>query len=212
MANALAGWQQALLPTVEPYLIENPVQFQVGDRVVLKDGTKFVGAGSTRFAIGTITQIFKSGLEISSEGYALKQEVKLYAPELEIGSDVIAGLATVGLQTSKPAITPEEFNREMARSRAKLKKPTSTPKRREPCGWIEERVSNPQRNSPTTCYYFGYYEVIDGERRKQKIYVPQNQMSTIWQMVKEQKLPYYETLGAIRKTAKPHHTDSRECG
>lgn len=80
------------------------------------------------------------------------------------------------------------------------------PKRREQVGWIEERISNPKRKTPTTCYYFGWYEMQDGERRKMKTYVPQAQMSEVWQSCKIDKRPYTETLKLIRKSGKAHHT------
>lgn len=74
-------------------------------------------------------------------------------------------------------------------------------------GWIEERRANPKRENPTTCYYFCWYEMQDGIRRKLKTYVPQVQMSEVWQSVKVNKRPYYATLKLIRKSGKLHHTD-----
>lgn len=45
-----------------------------------------------------------------------------------------------------------------------------------------------------------------GKWRGRKIYVPQSQMNEIYMMV-DRKCPYWETLKAIRKSPKPHHTD-----
>jgi len=75
-------------------------------------------------------------------------------------------------------------------------------------GWIEERKANPDRDNPTTCYYFGWYEVMEGERRKMKVYISQNQMSEVWRMVKVEKRPYYETLRVIRKRGELHQMDA----
>jgi hypothetical protein len=84
--------------------------------------------------------------------------------------------------------------------------PEQPKQKRVQVGWIEERRANPSRDNPTTCYYFGWYEVVEGERRKFKVYVPQHQMSEIWRMVKTEKRPYYETLRVIRKHEKLRHT------
>ncbi len=89
----------------------------------------------------------------------------------------------------------------------------SSPRQRRPraktqCGWIEERKANPKRHRPTTCYYFCWYEMQDSTRRKIKTYVPQNQMSVVWRSCKIEKRPYFETLQLIKKSDKPHHTDT----
>jgi hypothetical protein len=86
--------------------------------------------------------------------------------------------------------------------------PEQPKQKRVQVGWIEERKANPRRDNPTTCYYFGWYEGMGGERRKMKVYIPQNQMSEVWRMVKTEKRPYTETLRVIRKSGKPHHTDA----
>ena len=82
-------------------------------------------------------------------------------------------------------------------------------KKRFQVGSIAERVSNPKRDKPTTCYYFCWNEKDeDGRWQKRKTYVPQAQMSAVWQACKIDKRPYYETLRMIQKSGKPHHTDS----
>lgn len=95
------------------------------------------------------------------------------------------------------AIQTDDYPRSQRRPRAKIQS-----------GWIEERKANPKRRNPTTCYYFCWYEIKDDTRRKMKIYVPQNQMSTVWKACKIEKRPYFETLQLIQKSHKAHHTDT----
>jgi len=87
--------------------------------------------------------------------------------------------------------------------------PAPEPPKRYQVGSIEERLSNPKRKNPTTCYYFCWNEKDDnGKWRNRKTYVPQAQMSAVWQSVKVSKRPYHETLKLIQKSGKPHHTDT----
>ncbi len=139
VSTTLAGFQLALLPTVEAYWLENP-------------------------------------------GFTPEQEV---------------------VQTIRKTVLPQQHIEER-----KSYTPEQKQRKREQVGWIEERRANPKRDQPTTCYYFCWYEMQDGQRRKLKTYVPQGQMSQVWESVKVNKRPYYETLKLIQKSGRPHCTDT----
>lgn len=79
-------------------------------------------------------------------------------------------------------------------------------RRKQSTGWIEQRNANPKRASPTTCYYFCWYETQNSTRRKCKTYIPQNKVLQVCQLVRVEKRPYIETLQAIGKVTDPFRT------
>jgi hypothetical protein len=96
---------------------------------------------------------------------------------------------------SKRPVTPEQ-------------PPQPIKPKRTQVGSISERIANPGRANPCTCYYFCWNEKDDdGRWQKRKIYIPQNQMNEVCMMVNA-KQPYWETLKAIRKSGKLHHTNT----
>lgn len=135
--------------------------------------------------VSTVLAGFQQSLLPNVEAYWLRNPSDAPEPEPDIGDEVGRLMDCYS--------TPEQ---------PKLRK------QRVQVGWIEERRANPKRERPTTCYYFCWNEKNEeGQWRKLKTYVPQAQMSEVWQSVKVQKRPYTETLKLIRKSGKLHHTD-----
>lgn len=74
-------------------------------------------------------------------------------------------------------------------------------------GWLEERIGNKKRKTPSTSYFYCYDHRENGKRKRTRIYVPVSKMATVRQMV-DQRRPIAEILQVINQ-AKPltaHHT------
>jgi hypothetical protein len=99
---------------------------------------------------------------------------------------------------------------EIALERVPVPQPPSKKQRRHSqkgraSGWIEERIANPQRKHPTTCYFYCWTEPDqDGQQRKQKQYVQAHLMAAVRSLV-EQRQPAAEILQHLNQNRKPRH-------
>lgn len=74
-------------------------------------------------------------------------------------------------------------------------------------GWIEERVGNKKRKTPTTSYFYCFDGKEDGRQKRTRVYVPVGKMARVRQMV-DQRCSVEEILQVINqaKSSTPHHT------